>query len=189
MLSVVADLDEHANRWLEGEGIAPEDRILQRAIDMRYVGQNHELTVGLVDGRIDASTLRDLHSRFHRIHEAAYGHSAKDEPTQVVTFRVTAIGKVPKVQLGDRAKRQPAAITRVPPGASRLVFFEESGGFVPTVVVMRDALRPGHRIEGPAIIEQMDSTVVVPPDMVGTVDPNINLIIEVHPKREAKNAS
>lgn len=189
VLSVFADLDENANRWLEREGIAPEDRMLQRAIDMRYVGQNHELTVGLVDGRIDASILRELHSRFHRIHETAYGHSAKDENTQMVTFRVTAIGTVPKVQLGDLARRQPAAVTPVSPGTSRMVFFEERGAFVPTAVVMRDTLRPGHRIEGPAVIEQMDSTVVIPPGMVGTVDPNINLIIEVHPKREAKNAS
>jgi N-methylhydantoinase A len=105
-----------------------------------------------------------------------YGFLAEEEPVQLVTFRVEAVGEVRKAEFRPRplAGSDPAAAL----AGSREVWLPESGGAVPVPVFDRDRLLPGNRFEGPAVIEQMDSTTVVLPGQAARVDAHDNLILE-----------
>ena len=78
------------------EGIDAENRRISRTVDMRYAGQNYELSVPLPDGEIGPHSLAALAEGFAAVHRRLYGFAAEDEPVQLVTFRVEATGLVPK---------------------------------------------------------------------------------------------
>ncbi|MGH7154594.1 MAG: hydantoinase/oxoprolinase family protein, partial [Acetobacteraceae bacterium] len=153
-----------ADAWFAAEGITPEARHVVRTVDMRYAGQNYELSIALPDGAIGAGTLDALAERFEAAHRQAYGFVAEEDPVQVVTFRVEATGIVPKASFERYSDCGPdasdAAIAR------RDVWLPEVGGSAPCAVYDRDRLRAGNVVVGPAIIEQMDATTLVLPGMV-----------------------
>jgi len=170
-----ADLEADAATWLDREGAAPERRQMLRAFDMRYVGQNFELSVGappaLWSG--DLAALRDA---FLREHERVYGYAAADEPVQLVALRLTALAELDPLVLPPlaRAAGPDPAAARI---GERPVYFEEARAFVPAPIYRRERLRAGHRLAGPAIVEQMDSTTVIPPGQEAVVDERANLLL------------
>ena len=104
-----------------------------------------------------------LAASFHDRHEQTYGHANRHEPVQLVNLRLTAIGKLPDLNL---AQRPDAAPTRT---RSRDVWFATTG-FVTADIHWRNALLAGTVITGPAIIEALDSTTVIPPGWTGRID-------------------
>jgi N-methylhydantoinase A len=105
-----------------------------------------------------------------------YGVIAEDEPIQLVTFRVEAAGVVRKASFVPGPALGPdASGARI---GTREVWLPEAGGFVACPVYDREKLGNGHRIAGPAIVEQMDATTVILPGMTGRVEPYLNLILE-----------
>jgi len=173
VIETFEELERQASAWLEREGVAPARRRLARACDMRYVGQNFELTVDAPGGAVDAGVLRGA---FLREHERVYGHAAVDEQMQIVACRLTAFGDREPPALPGLA----AATTADPREAcvgERVVYGDAPGGFVPTPVYRRERLRAGHRLRGPAIVEQMDSTTVILDGQEATVDARANLVI------------
>jgi N-methylhydantoinase A len=172
-----AGLTARAEEWFAHEEIAPAERRLTRTADMRYAGQNYELAVPLPEGEITAATIAALAEDFAQAHRQRYGFVAEGEPVQLVTLRLEATGLVRKADLraypmaGSDAS---AAIT-----GKREVWFPEAGDFVQTPIYSRDELRPGNHFAGPAIVEQMDTTTVVPPGMTAHVDVYLNLILEL----------
>ena len=96
---------------------------------------------------------------------------------QIVTLRLEATGLVRKAELKAYPEAGPDAAGAIT--GQRPVWFPEAGDFVPTPIYSRDALQPGNRFAGPAIVEQMDTTTVVPPGMNARVDAYLNLILEV----------
>ena len=155
---------EHMGRtMLYAARVPPDRQALLRQADVRYRRQAYELTVPIADGEITRVTLDDLAAAFHAKHEQTYGHANRSEHVQLVYLRLTAIGRQPGLVLSQRT--DPAnARTR-----SRDVWFAETG-FAPTTVHWRDGLMPGTHIVGPAIIEAMDSTTVVPPGWTARID-------------------
>lgn len=176
MSEVFAGLDERAARWFDTEGIAPESRRLQRTVDIRYQGQNYELPVAYPDAGAGADVIAALRSGFERAHQQMYGYIAPEEPMQAITFRMEAIGHVQPAEL----KAHPKATVRLEDAvmSKRDVWLAEAGGFVSCPVYDRDKLGPGHRIAGPAIVEQMDATTVVLPGQSATVDAYLNILVE-----------
>jgi len=169
------ELEQHASAWLDREGVPPSRRRLTRAFDMRYVGQNFELTVTPSAGTspLDAPALRGA---FLGEHERVYGYAAPDEPVQIVALRLTAFGdrEVPPMPA------LPAASTADPKEArigERAVYDEEARDFQMTPVYRRERLRAGHRLQGPAVVEQMDSTTVILGGQEARVDERANLVI------------
>jgi N-methylhydantoinase A len=169
------DLDQQACTWLDHEAVPLFRRRHARAFDMRYVGQNFELTVAEPAGTspVDAPA---LHRAFLREHERVYGYAAPDEPVQIVALRLTAFAdrELPPMPV------LPAAATADPREArtgERAVYFEEARDFVATPIYRRERLRAGHRLVGPAIVEQMDSTTVIPGGQEARVDERANLVI------------
>jgi N-methylhydantoinase A len=171
-----ASLEERAEAWFAQEAIEPRRRSVIRAVDLRYGGQGYELTVRCPAGPIDAAAIKALREGFERAHRQVYGYIAEEEPIQVTTLRLEAVGLVPKAEF----KPQPKAKTPVETAlvARREVWLPETGGFTACPIYDREKLGPGHRIAGPAIVDQMDSTTLVLPGQTATVDPYLNLIIE-----------
>src|SRR5436190_21673894 len=107
--------------------------MFRRYLEMRYIGQSFELTVpapadGLRDGQLHVTL-----ETFHREHQRAYGFAAPDEPTEVVTLRVAAVGRMPRPRLSPL----PAMPNGTPEARSRPVYFAEANGFVPCSVYNR----------------------------------------------------
>jgi N-methylhydantoinase A len=164
-------LEDRARERLRAEGIAEEDVQLLRSLDMRYLGQWRSLEIS-VDGKVES--LEDLTARFHDEHGRQHAYKREDTPVEIYQLKVTAIGSIPKPQLPQEGTEEHDP---EPQGHREAVYGDE--GAVRTAVYRRDDLRPGARIEGPAIIEQLDSTVVVPPEDKAEVDGWSNIIIRV----------
>jgi N-methylhydantoinase A len=174
---VFAELEDSATTWLAEENVPPERRRVERFVEMRYTGQNHELAVPVPDGVITADTVTQLTKRFAAEHERLYGYSAAEDAVQVVTFRVRAVGEVARAELHRAPLGDADASAAV--RATREVYLPESGGFTPCPVYDRSRLTPGHRLEGPAVVEQMDTTTLLLPGDVAVVDELRNLVVTV----------
>ena len=159
----LAAMEAEGTRFLEAANVPPERRALLRLADVRYRRQAYELTVAIDDGPVTDDTLRSLAAAFHARHEQTYGHANRAEAVQLVNLRVTALGRLPGLTLTQRGD---AASTRE---RRREVWFA-GAGFVPIPVHWRDGLLSGRSIAGPAIIEAMDSTTVVPPGWIAAID-------------------
>ena len=160
---VIAGMEQAGTDMLRAARVPAERRTLLRQADVRYRRQAYELTVPIADGAITRATLDDLADAFHARHEQTYGHANRSERVQLVNLRVTALGRQPKLALSGRA--DPASSR----AHSRDVWFAETG-FAPAPVHWRDGLMPGTHVAGPAIIEAMDSTTVVPPGWQARID-------------------
>jgi N-methylhydantoinase A len=176
VIEALAQLDAQAGAWFAEEAIAPASRRVTRTVDMRYAGQNYELSVPLPEGPITASSLAALDAGFAATHKRMYGFAAEGETVQLVTFRLEAAGVVRKAAMRKRADAGPDASRAIV--GRREVWFPGANGFVACPVYDRDRLDAGNRIAGPAIVEQMDATTLVLPGMTATVEPYLNLILE-----------
>ena len=172
-----AGLTARGEEWFDHEEIGPEARRLTRTADMRYAGQNYELAVPLPEGPITAATIATLLEGFTEAHRQRYGFIAEGEAVQLVTLRLEATGVVRKAVLKSYPDAGPDASAAII--GSRPVWFPEAGDFVTTPLYSREDLKPGNLFTGPAIVEQMDTTTVVPPGMKVSVDSYLNLILEV----------
>jgi N-methylhydantoinase A len=174
---VFAELEAEATAGLDREAVPAARRHLARAFDMRYLGQNFELTVRAPDA-LWSGDREALRRAFIAEHERVYGYAAEDEPIQIVNVRLTALGEPDPLTLPAlaRAPRAEPLDARV---GERSAYFDEVGDFVVTPIYRRERLLAGHRLDGPAIVEQMDSTTVILPGQQALVDDNANLLIEV----------
>jgi N-methylhydantoinase A len=174
-----AELEDRAVAWFDAEAIAPERRLLNRVADMRYCGQNYEIGVPVPLGALDAEALARVGAAFAAAHARLYGFVADADPVEIVTFRVEAIGLVEKAAFAP----EPDAGADAAPAIAgwRDVWLADGAGPVRCPIYRREALRPGNVFAGPAIVEQMDTTAVVLPDMTARVDPYLNLILEFAP--------
>ena len=160
---VIAGMEQAGREMLRAARVPAERQVLLRQADVRYRRQAYELTVPIADGAITRATLDDLAEAFHARHEQTYGHANRSEGVQLVNLRLTALGRLPDLVLAQRADPASARMRR------RDVWFAETG-FASTPVHWRDGLTPGTEIAGPAIIEAMDSTAVVPPGWQARID-------------------
>ncbi|MSP11632.1 MAG: hydantoinase/oxoprolinase family protein [Chloroflexi bacterium] len=177
-------------RWMHAgqaalarEGIADADISFIRQVDVRYVGQSYELTMPLGDGDgrpapFGADTMAEILNRFHQEHRRAYGYSAPEEPVELVTLRLTALGKIAKPKLRQIEQAGAADITGgTAQKTTRPVYFAERGGYVECGIYDRYRLGAGAVIAGPAIVEEFDSTTVIHPGYRAQVDRFGNLLI------------
>jgi len=172
---IFKELVDVGDHWLNVEKIPQSQKQILKHADMRYFGQNFELSIPICFDEITADSIEQIKELFNREHKKEYGYCNEKAKIQIVNFRTTALGKVSKIQLKehvDEGKNPDAAITE-----QREVFFEETGTYVATAIYNRDLLKTGNEISGPAIIEQMDATIVVPPRYSAKIDPFLNIMI------------
>jgi N-methylhydantoinase A len=161
-------LEAEAAAWLDREAVPAERRRLSRWLDLRYEGQNYELLVPAPERLGADAALGTLRRGFLAQHEETYGFAAPDEPIQVVNLRLVARGlpTVPAMPPPE-PPRGDAAVALVD---RRVVDFAEGGGPLDCPVYDRARLGPGHRLDGPAVLEQFDSTTLVYPGQTARVD-------------------
>jgi N-methylhydantoinase A len=157
---IFAGLAEDAQRDLATADIPPERIALSRALGMRYVGQSWELLVRMADG---AESMAALEVAFQQAHRRRYGH-ATDGPAEIVNFRLTAVGAVVKPALPRWDVASALAEAR---RTERPVVF--GGDPLPTPVYSRERLPGGAPFHGPAIVEEMGATTVIPPGWTAAV--------------------
>ncbi len=161
---------------IEEEHFDLSEAAFRRQVDMRYLHQGYELSVDCPDREIVEADKAGLKAAFDELHGKVYGLSARDEDAEIVTFRLLAEIAVPRLtppplETGDTGVEH-AVIGRRP------LFDLERGEFLEAVVLERGRLLAGNRIDGPAVIEQLDATTVLPESQHATVDPFGNIVIE-----------
>ena len=148
--------------------------MVTRSADARYVGQGYEVTIPVPAGRLDAAALDGVRASFHEVYAARYGYANPAEPVEVVTWKLSAVGGSPRIALAKAAASTAAARRK----ATRRAYFPEARGYTDTAVYDRYGLAAGTSLTGPAIVEERESTTVLPPGVTATVDEYANLIAE-----------
>jgi len=174
---VLEAMESEAQQTLQAEGISADRVVLERGMDVRYLGQHHEVPVAVPDGPISRGTISEVARRFHEAHERLYFYSEPGSPLESINVRLTAIGTIPKTPLASwpvGAEDASAAIK-----ASRPAYF---GAWQDTPVYDGSKLLAGNRLAGPAIVEEVTTTIVIFPDDLAEVDRLGNLIIHVNGK-------
>lgn len=159
-----------ADAQLAQDKVAPARRQFVRQADMRYAGQGTELAVPVPDGAIDAAACARAVAGFHALHRQLYTFADEDGPVEIVNLRVHAAG------LTDHVTPPEIAAARGPaePASTRRVIFDAA---IDTPVYRREALLAGHRVDGPAIIDQLDCTTTLLPGQSARVDRFGNLLV------------
>jgi N-methylhydantoinase A len=147
-----------------------------RSADIRYVGQNHEVTTPVPSGALTDENRETIVENFNKEHWRYYGHFKPNEPTEMQTLRVAAIGAA---RMPTRKKVESSRDTNGAFKGKREVFFEESNGSVATPVFVREKLGAGAQITGPAVIEEMDSTIIIRPRQTASVNAFGDVVIKV----------
>ena len=179
--AMYAAMEEEGRAAIETSAVRPERVVIERAADMRYVGQEHAVAVALPAELFASQDRAAIKRHFDAVHEVRYGTCAPHEPAELVSLRATISGTMPKppqLPVPDGgAVPEATALRREKP-----VYF--TGGFVPTKVYQRSLLRAGNRIAGPALIEEHASTTVLAPGDDMLVDAYGNLVIEIGSERD-----
>ena len=170
---VYAAVEERAIAALVADGYSVGDIAWDRSADLRYVGQAYELTVGVSAGALTKSDMATLAKAFHAEHLRTHGHEAPAELIEIVNVRLTAEGRRSRT-----TPVKPARADNGAPVAPREVFFGPRHGLHTTPILRRGDL---DRTEtaGPVIIEEYDSTTVVPPGSTARRDEHDNIVIDV----------
>jgi N-methylhydantoinase A len=175
---VYAELIAEGRSSLAASGTASGQVAVARAADMRYVGQEHPVTVALPPEAFRRRSRQALKRRFDEEHLQRYGTNAPEEPAEIVSLRATVTSTMKKPPMERIARGG-----RTPPSSSlrgrRKAYFAEAGRAVLTPEYARDGLKAGNRIDGPALIEEHASTTVLLPGDRAQVDPFGNIVIEV----------
>ena len=176
--SVFSELEDQARRLLSQEGVGVEQTELQRSVDVKYYPQTSYINLRVPPGVIDQAVVDRLVDSFLARHEEEFGYSVGLELTSVefVNARLTALAPAPVGELVADTRTSDAALAVVD---TREVHFAEAGGWLRTNVYDRSKLFHRAAFAGPAIVQEVDSTTIVPPRARVHVDPYRNLIIDV----------
>jgi N-methylhydantoinase A len=172
------ELEEQARAQLEADGVAPERMLVQRVADCRYLGQGYELRVDAVAGEIDEAWVENLRAGFHDIHEREYSRRFEESDIEIPNVRVRGIGLQPSLHMPEAE--------RGPESADAALHLEGEAWFwvggrlerVATRYYDRARLKAGNRLEGPAIVNQYDSTTAIPPGINALVDRFGNIVVD-----------
>ncbi len=181
---VTADLAELAARAesaMADQGIPADALDLQCAADLRYVGQFHEVAVpGFPGGEASPAVWEAMLREFHARHDRLFGYALPDAAVELINLRLAAVCPTPRPQ----PRRSGSGIADASHAArgTRRAWFDD--GFVQTPVYDALALQAGNRIEGPALVEQQTSTIVLPPGSRLDCDPCGNYVIHTGSGRE-----
>jgi N-methylhydantoinase A len=194
--SAIGNLRSQALAWLEREAPATERTDMTWTADMRYVGQSHEIETPLLPEWVHDGNEHSLAYAFHSVHQRLFNHADVKAVPEMVNLRVRAVG----VADGGRMSISASALPQVPliPSPSPHAWGAGSEGrwdktncrsillngtWHEADIYQRDTLGAGRRIPGPAIVEQPDTTTVIPPGWMAFVDAFGNLILERNPSR------
>jgi N-methylhydantoinase A len=164
--AIFAGLEAEAGATLQREGFANDNARLMRALDLRYLGQQWDVTVA-IDDRFDTAAIR---RGFEAEHDRLFGHIQPGGIIEITKLRVTGIGTLPRLE----AARPPKAGTAATPVERRRVWVDRRQGWQEVPIYEGASLAPGHTIVGPAIVNEATTTVLVGAGDTLTVDAAAN---------------
>jgi N-methylhydantoinase A len=175
--TIFTQLEERARREATQEGFEPKAVKLQRQLDMRYPFQGYELTIDCSNEAFTEDDKAKVRAAFDQLHKEVYGTAATGEIPDIVNVRVMSVAEVAKLDLPElpKGERDPKPVAR------RKVLFDEHEGYLDTPIYDRIKLGASAVINGPAVIEQLDSTTVILPGQTAEIERYGNIIIEVTP--------
>ena len=179
---VFAGLEAQGREAIDASAIKPQEVTVSRALDMRYVGQEHSVSVDIPQEFFKSQDRKAIKELFDNVHEQRYGTSAPAERAEIASLRTTVTGVVEKPALEKIAVGGATPDSKASTG-TRKAFFDSIGKFVDTPTFARHELLAGNKIEGPALIEEHASTTVVLPNDSLEVDQFGNLVISITGKR------
>lgn len=175
--SFLAEMEQEGGQILARAGVPAGDVKVERWCDMRYHGQGYEVKVLLPQDKLGAHRLGDLRTRFEEAYRQLYGRTVPDVALEVVNWRVIVQGPKPDVELiPELDATEPEQALK----GQRPAYFPDAGGFLQVPILDRYRLPRGSNIEGPAIVEERESTVIIGPEAYGTVDDMLNLVVHLN---------
>lgn len=174
--ALFAEMEAEGAAVLRRAGVADADMTIRRTAEMHYVGQGHEVEAPVPSGTLGPASLDPITTAFETTYRTLYGRTPLGVAIEALNWRVVVSGPSPDLSLRAASPEPPGD---APPEKSRRpAFFPEARGYVETPVYDRYLLRPGHALEGPAIVEERESTFVLGPGGRARVDANRALIGE-----------
>jgi N-methylhydantoinase A len=167
-------LEKQGVKRLEGDGFGRDRIAIRRSLDMRYVGQVHECTVDIETFDIGAATIGQVKDAFHRRHEELYTYSEPHNAVEVVNIESTLYGRIDKPKAPKLGRQGPAA------GAlkgHRKAIFQASGKATRTPIYDGARLGAGATLTGPAVIEEVTTTIVIEPGWKARLDASGSYVI------------
>ena len=178
-----SNLEQQGTALLAGSGAEADDITHTRSVDIRYIGQGHEVRVPVPGEVLGEKDYQTLQQGFDRVYRDLYGRSGPEVGLEALTWRVVSAGPAPVVhrQTGDRPPADRAALK-----GRRPAYFPENASFRDTPVYDRYRLREGDEMAGPAIIEEQESTAVIGPGGHIRVDSQLNLVVTLNGRAGGK---
>lgn len=171
---LIEEMQSEGQTLLSESGVDDNDIQHRCEVDMRYFGQGHEIRVPLPHTHFEDPDL--LKESFNRKYEELYEHAGPPVPIEITNWRVVSSGPRPKVQLKRPEVTAPESTPATPsPKGTRSAWFPETNGFTQTNIYDRYQLRPGMKFQGPAIVEEHESTVIIGPNATCHIDHQFNL--------------
>jgi len=174
--TLLTAMETEGEELLTQSGVAREQISHRREVDMRYVGQGHEIRVPLAAGALSTASVPTLKADFQRVYQELYERLGPPVNIEVLNWRVISAGPKPEVKLEITGGSAVTTVTETQKGV-RPAYFPEAAGFVATPIYDRYQMTPGLRFTGPAIIEERESTVIVGPGSDCQIDDHYNLVI------------
>lgn len=158
---IIEDLEKRANIFLDRTRVTHENRKIEYYMEARYPYQIYDLNIPLKDSRITKENLSQIVNIFHDTHLRYYASNDPGSHIEATAWRVSGIGKTPKLRIKElpQAKEDSSIALK----GKRKAYFRENGGFVETPIYDADKLGFGNKINGPAILEERITTIVIPP--------------------------
>ena len=173
--AALAEMEEEGRELLRASGVADEDVLVRRLGEMRYVGQGHEVGVKLPEGTLGPDDVGGISAGYRKEYRRLYGREGPDVPLEAITWRVEVSAPRPEI-LQEEWGGDPRALDEAQKG-KREIYLPEKDGFAAVPVYDRYRLDPGAAFDGPAVVEERESTVIVGPDSRAEVDGSRNLIV------------
>lgn len=172
---LLAEMENEGRELLARAGVAPGAGAVARLAEMRYVGQGHEVEAAIPAGQLSPASLPSITAAFEEAYRALYHRLPQGVSIEALNWRVTVSGPPPRLAFGDAGGGgRPSAETVK---TTRRAWFAEAPGWMETPVYDRYALRPGATFDGPAIVEERESTAVIGPGARCLVDDGLTIVV------------
>lgn len=175
--ALFGEMKQELSETLSRQGIVENQATFRYSVDMRYRGQFHVINLSVESGSLDERSLGRLSSEFHDEHLKLFTYSLEEEPVELVALKIRAVGHFERPPLASIPRRDLRESVR----GTREVYFRELGGSVECQIYDRERLGSDAEFKGPAIVEELTSTTLVPPGFIASTDEYGNILIRRAP--------
>jgi N-methylhydantoinase A len=177
---LLAEMESEGRAILTDAGVPRDEVRVTRTVEMRYVGQGHEIRVPLPDGDLGEDSVTELETAFETVYRRLYERIAHGNPLEALSWRMIVSGPRPALPL-ERLGQREGGVTQALDAikSQRAIYLPEDHAFVEVPVFDRYQLRPGARFGGPAIVEERESTLVLGRNARARVDEYLNVVVDL----------